>query len=215
MGGQPALSHHNLQGGFTMKRLLTVSLVLLVCILVALPAIAAEKKAAGKPGGVVAEMVSVTATVEAVDFDKRLVTLKGPKGNKVTIQVPPEAKNLDQVKVGDAVKVDYYESVAVSVQKAEGKPSAGATSTVKLAPKGAKPQGAVVETVEVTAAVEAIDYKARTVALKGPEGNVETFTVDKSVKKLNQVKKGDQVVLRYTRALALALEKQATQTPAK
>ncbi|MGO9689996.1 MAG: hypothetical protein ACLP2X_15830 [Syntrophobacteraceae bacterium] len=47
----------------------------------------------------------------------------------------------------------------------------------------------------------------RTVTLKGPEGKIRTYKVGKEVKKFKQVKKGDQVVLRVTEALALEVEK--------
>jgi hypothetical protein len=40
---------------------------------------------------------SITATVEAIDYDKRTVDLKGAKGNVVTLKVGPEAKNFNQV----------------------------------------------------------------------------------------------------------------------
>ena len=59
----------------------------------------------------------MTATVEAIDLEKRLVTLKGPKGEKRTIKVGQEARNLPQLKVGDLVTVKYYESMAVEVIK--------------------------------------------------------------------------------------------------
>ena len=65
----------------------------------------------------------------------------------------------------------------------------------------------MVNTSEITAKVEAIDYKKRTVTLKGPEGNVRTFTVDKSVKKFSNVKVGDELVVRVTDALAIVVEK--------
>jgi hypothetical protein len=63
------------------------------------------------------------------------------------------------------------------------------------------------DTVEVTARVEAVDQAARTVTLKGPAGNVRTFKVDPSVERLKDVKVGDDVVLRYTEALAIAVVK--------
>jgi hypothetical protein len=47
----------------------------------------------------------------------------------------------------------------------------------------------------------------RTVTLKGPEGKIRTYRVGKEVKKFKHVKKGDQVVLRVTEALALEVEK--------
>ena len=54
----------------------------------------------------------------------------------------------------------------------------------------------------VTAKVEAIDPAKREVTLKGPLGNVVTFVVDERVKRLNEVKVGDEVTADYYVSLA-------------
>jgi hypothetical protein len=59
----------------------------------------------------------------------------------------------------------------------------------------------------MTAKVEAIDYDKRTVTLMGPQGNRRMVKVDESVKRLNEVKPGDEVVVRYTEAVAIAFSK--------
>jgi Cu/Ag efflux protein CusF len=51
--------------------------------------------------------------------------------------------------------------------------------------------------VSVTAKVQAIDQTTREVTLKGPLGNTITFTVDKRVARLNEVKVGDEVTADY------------------
>ena len=62
-------------------------------------------------------LIEATATVEAVDMDNRLVTLKGPEGRLVTIRAGEEVKNLPQVEVGDQVNVKYYEGTALNIYK--------------------------------------------------------------------------------------------------
>ena len=76
-----------------------------------------------------------------------------------------------------------------------------------MSEKGEKPRGAVVKTTQVTATVEDIDYAKREVKLKGPEGNTVKITVGDKVKRLDEVKKGDQIVARYTEALAVSVAK--------
>lgn len=56
--------------------------------------------------------------------------------------------------------------------------------------------------VSITARVEAIDLAKREVTLKGPLGNVVTFTADKSVKRLDEFKVGDDVEADYFVAFA-------------
>ncbi|HKZ07154.1 MAG TPA: hypothetical protein VJU81_16950 [Methylomirabilota bacterium] len=162
-------------------------------------------KAEAKPGAVVVEAVTFKAKVDAVDKDKRLLTLTGPRGNTATIKAGPEVKNFDQIKVGDTLTVRYLDSVALFVRKSDQPPAATEAGAVEVAPKGQKPAGIIVSTVEVTGTVEAVDVARRTVTLKGPEGKTRTFKVDPSVKRLGEVKKGDQVVARHTEALAVSV----------
>ena len=56
--------------------------------------------------------------------------------------------------------------------------------------------------VTVTAKVEAIDQAKRAVTLKGPLGNVVSFIVDERVKRLSDVKVGDEVTADYYVSLA-------------
>ena len=69
------------------------------------------------------------------------------------------------------------------------------------------PAGLMVDTVQITADVEAIDYQQRTIALEGPAGYVRTLKLSDAVQNLQEIKKGDQVVLRFMEALALAVVK--------
>jgi hypothetical protein len=167
------------------------------------PPAAPDKSSAGAPGVVMADVVVINATVEAVDKDKRTVTLKGSGGRTVTLKVGPNAKNFDQIKVGDKVKGKFLDSVALFVRKAGTPPDAADMQAVSVAPRGQKPKAMTVDTVEISAKVEKIDYKKRLLTLKGPEGNTETIKVDPRVKRLAEIKVGDDIVLRRTQALAI------------
>jgi hypothetical protein len=67
------------------------------------------------PGGVKTHEVAVVAKVTAIDAAESVVTLTGPRGNSVELEVPPEA--LAKVKVGDHVNAVYTQAVAVSVDR--------------------------------------------------------------------------------------------------
>jgi hypothetical protein len=97
--------------------------------------------------------------------------------------------------------------MALFVRKSDAPPSATETQEVALAPKGEKPAGIVAKTIELTGSVESIDMDKRTVAVKGPAGNVRTFKVGPEAKNFGQIKKDDQIVLRYTEAVALSVVK--------
>jgi len=76
---------------------------------------------------------------------------------------------------------------------------------VARAKPGEKPAGAVAKQVTVTATVEKIDKKKMIATLKGPEGKV----VDVKVRTQEPGERagGDQVVITYTEAVAVSVEK--------
>lgn len=159
-----------------------------------------------KPSMDMSEAISVVATVEAIDYDTRHVTLKGPQGNSTTLYVDEEAYNFKEVEVGDNVEISYLASLAINLEKGSGKnPSVVVGNANTRAPEGQKPVGAAVNTIEIIAVVENIDYKNRTIDLKGPRGNVITVDVDEDVENFKNIKKGDEVTATYTEAVAISV----------
>ena len=69
-----------------------------------------------KPGGVLAETVQVTATVTALDAAKRTATLQFEDGSTRTVPVRSDV-DLGKRKVGEKVRFQITESVALSVDK--------------------------------------------------------------------------------------------------
>ena len=57
-------------------------------------------------------VLNVTGEVTAVDAQRRIVSIKGPRGNINDLLVDPAVRNLDQVKVGDRVRLSYRVGVA-------------------------------------------------------------------------------------------------------
>jgi hypothetical protein len=45
------------------------------------------------------------------------------------------------------------------------------------------------------------------ITLQRPDGTSKTFKVSDAVEKFDQIEKGDQVVLEYTEAIAISVEK--------
>src|SRR5690242_10770572 len=60
---------------------------------------------------------TVTATVEAVDLENRIVALREPDGRSVTVKVGDRVRNLPQLHVGDQVVAKYYETAVVRLRK--------------------------------------------------------------------------------------------------
>jgi Cu/Ag efflux protein CusF len=203
-----------------MTTLLTAVLIAISMLLTQSPALAqsttttapAEKAPApaDKPPVRAKSATSVTkvrGTVSAVDKDAGTVTLKGPKGRTVTIEVNDKSK-LDQINVGDPVVAAYIEAVAARVVKAGSGAAPGITTTeTRVSSKpGETPAGAVGREVTATVTITAIDRKAHTVTVKGPRGGVETIKA-KDPKNLEGLKVGDMVEITYTQAFAVSLDK--------
>lgn len=69
-----------------------------------------------KPGGAVAEVLRVTATITAIDKQAPSVTLQVPGGVARTIKIKDPSR-LEKVKVGDLVELTYSEALAISVER--------------------------------------------------------------------------------------------------
>jgi len=162
---------------------------------------------AGAQGVELGDAVVVTAEVIYIDYGDRELGLLGPEGNVVDLEVGPEARNFDQIRVGDNVKVTYYESVALFLGKKGEKPDASASVVAARSAKGEMPAGGMVETVDVSAQVVDIDTKNRTVTLEIPGGKTVTRKVDPAVKAFDTLKIGDSINVRYTEAIAISVER--------
>ncbi len=162
-----------------------------------------------KPGGAESELVVINATVKAIDKKNRFVTLKFEDGKEKKIKCGPEVRNFAQIRVGDDVKAQFLESVELVVSGPGTKPSADRQKEVARAPLGSKPGYAVVDAVEVTATVQAIDYQTRDVTLLGPEGKTIKLKAGPEIKRLNDVKQGDTVLARLTKAASITVSKPA------
>jgi len=153
------------------------------------------------------DAVVLTAEVVYVDYVDRELGLLGPDGNEVYLEVGKEARNFDQIKVGDQLKVTYYESIALYLGPKGEKPDVSTGMVTGRSAKGDMPAGVVVETVDVSAVVKEIDTKNRSVTLELPGGKMVTKKVDPSVQAFDSLKVGDAINARYTEALAISVER--------
>lgn len=196
-----------------MKTKLTITLACGLAALMITPALAQTNASAGVSRLVLSQSNHVNATVEAIDYASREVTLKGPDGNSVKIAAGDNVRNFAQIKKGDRVGVTYYESVALAL----GKPGETLTPTgrsqfvVRAAP-GEKPGGAAAAVTRTSATVEDVDRDKHEVTLRTPDGNLARVLVDPSVGNLENIKKGDRINATVTQALAISVT-QPDQNP--
>jgi ABC-type Fe3+-hydroxamate transport system substrate-binding protein len=194
------------------KRTTWIVAALLVCACACKSESANEPKTETKseaplPSGTLAEgTATVTATVESIDLPTRVVTLRGPDGNSVTLRVDESARNLSQVKKGDRVVAKYHESLAYQVKKAgTAEPGIDVVHASGRAEPGEKPGAAAAGLVTATVTITAIDKTKPSITLKKADGSTFTVAV-RHPEKLDQVKVGDLIELTYATAVAVSVE---------
>lgn len=150
--------------------------------------------------------VSGTATIQAIDKTARTITLRDEKGQEDTYAVGPEVKRFDELKVGDTVKMTYYESIVLQVRKpGEEKPAETAVGTAMTRAKGALPGGTLAAQERMTVTVKAIDPTVPSVTVTTPDGRTVTRRVEDK-KNIEGLKVGDQIDITYTLALLAKVE---------
>jgi len=163
--------------------------------------------ATDKPSIYTSQTATMTAVVEAINHETREVTLRGPEGNTASFVASEEARNLDQVSVGDTVIAQYEQTLSIEVMANDGSvPGAGGMVAAGRSEKGEMPGVAVMDAEVITATVEEINLEANTFKLKGPDGEVNEY-VARDPENLKKAEVGDLVVITYTEAVALTVEK--------
>jgi hypothetical protein len=161
--------------------------------------------APGKVG--LSQTVKMTATVVSIDLGSRDLLLIDSQGKMHKVNVSDQARNLDQVKVGDKVTAEYTEAISLQLKKrgTAGVPPASAETAMLRSPKGMKPGGAVGRKVTAYATVVSVNPKTQFVTLRGPLGNEYDLQVLDPAQ-LKAVTKGDEVEVVYTEALAVSVQ---------
>jgi hypothetical protein len=157
-------------------------------------------------GTIIVESMELKAKVEAVDARARTVTLKRRFHEAKTFKVDDGMTNLDQIQVGDEVHAEVVEEIAVVLVPGGAPALVGEAGAVAIAPDGSKPAIVMVDTVEVTAEIIAIDSHGHHVTIEFPDGSVQDVKVGKHID-LTKVALGDSVLIRITEAVAIAVVK--------
>lgn len=171
------------------------------------PAPAAGVAVASEPGkAAVVRAVEVSAQVVAIDKATRTLTLKGGKGDATDVVAGAEVKNFDQIKLGDFVVARYAQALTLELRTTKaGAGDVTVREEVGKAKPGERPAVAGARQVAAIAEVVGVDAQKSTITLKGPRGNIVTLDVQ-NPDQFKVVRKGDQVEVTYTEAIALSVE---------
>ncbi|NHA15617.1 hypothetical protein [Thioalkalivibrio sp. XN279] len=150
---------------------------------------------------------TITAVVEAIDYDTREVTLVDDMGDVVTLTAGEGVRNLNQVSVGDVLIAEHVENITVEVFKGDGRGAEQAEMfSAARAEEGEMPGGVAIESVVVVAVVKAINLDDNTFVLEGPDGSLQEYQA-MNPDNLRRAEVGDIVAITMTESLAIAVEK--------
>jgi len=167
-----------------------------------------EKVTMDKPSFFASQSQTITAVVTAIDHETRVVTVRRPDGEEITLTASDEARNLDQVAVGDILKAEYERTFSIEVLANDGMdPEMAMASAMVRTEKGQMPGIAAMDATIVVATVEEINLEMNTFKLKGPDGEVTEY-VARNPENLKRSAVGDLVVITTTEAVAIIVEKQ-------
>ena len=164
-----------------------------------------------KPSFYASQTSTISAVVEEINYETRVVTVRKPDGEAVTFTASEEARNLGQVTVGDVLIAEYQETVSIEVMANEGmEANAAELSAMARTEEGEMPGMMAVEAVVVTATVEEINIEANTFKLKGPDGTINEYTA-RNPQNLKRAAVGDLVVMTVTEAIAVTVVEQSAE----
>jgi translation initiation factor IF-1 len=152
---------------------------------------------------------TITATVESIDPDARLVLLRDEQGQRFAVEAGEAA--IARIRPGDQIKVQYQESVAFALQDpSEGKPAEDTKVQQSTERKGS---GDVQFGRQISTTVEILKVApdGATVAFRVPEGAVRSVAIADATnqQKVKSLRPGDAVHVTYTEKLALAVDERS------
>lgn len=160
----------------------------------------------GVPGSVRTQVKTTTATISAIDYQTRQVTLKDAQGHRQTLQANPNVQRFEQVKVGDRVHAEVAEETAVFLSGRGVAADDGIIQRLLQQARSDQPGMALHSSEQVTAQVTAVDLAQHSVTLRYPNGISRTVMVRPDVA-LDEHAVGSQVVIRVSTAMLVRVEK--------
>lgn len=190
--------------GFTRHAAATAGLLIALGFAAAPASVLAQEKATVSRS----ETVTGKVTIKSIDQATRHMVVTNSAGENTSMKIPPEVRNLDQLKAGDTIEATYTLEAEFVLSPPNTKLPADTDTTIAArAAKGELPAGAVANHIVVTGAVVDIDKAKRTLKIVSPQGGeVHTVKVTSAngVKALDKVKVGDTITAYLTESLLMA-----------
>jgi hypothetical protein len=156
--------------------------------------------------GAITETETLRATVQNVDSERRLVTLRDEGGTSFVVAIG-DSVDIARIKPNDALRLAYQTSIAFALadkERAELAPGPAVEQRAERIPDGVQFARKVSATVEIVSVTKDGSHAT----FRVPDGALRTVYVDDkpSQTKIANMRPGDAVAVTYTEKLALALD---------
>ena len=152
-----------------------------------------------------ANVVKMSATIQAIDTTSRTITLRDEKGNEDVYTVGPGMQRFNELKVGQRVNITYYESLVFQLLK-PGEKGGGTSFDAALdRAKSALPAGTVAAQDKATVTVKAVDMSVPSITVATEDGRTVTRKIEQK-KYLEGLKPGDKIDITFTRAIVTEVQ---------
>ena len=121
-----------------------------------------------------------------------------------------KVKRLNEIKAGDKIKVEYFESMALSLEPPGAGGETGMKSkTMTERQSGKLPGGTIAHQESGTVEIVKIDKDKNQLTVKRPNGEMDVINVKSPELQshLDQLKEGDKVKASYTEAAVISIER--------
>ena len=162
-----------------------------------------------KAEGTRAVVAAIEAEIVAIDLETKEVTLVGPQGNHVTIVAQEKVVKISDLQVGDRVAAEYLASLHGEVREPTADELANPWVVLEdgvIDQNPAHPAVGAARQVRAVCSIEAFDAEAGFVMIKDSRGKMHTIGGIPAAK-FEGVSLGEDMVVVYTEALAIAMQK--------
>lgn len=162
-----------------------------------------------KAEGTRAVVAAIEAEIVAIDLETKEVTLVGPQGQHVTIVAQEKVVKISDLQVGDRVAAEYLASLHGEVREPTADELANPWVVLEdgvIDQNPAHPAVGAARQVRAVCSIEAFDAEAGFVMIKDSRGKMHTIGGIPAAK-FEGVSLGEDMVVVYTEALAIAMQK--------
>ena len=162
-----------------------------------------------KAEGTRAVVAAIEAEIVAIDLETKEVTLVGPQGQHVTIVAQEKVVKISDLQVGDRVAAEYLASLHGEVREPTADELANPWVVLEdgvIDENPAHPAVGAARQVRAVCSIEAFDAEAGFVMIKDSRGKMHTIGGIPAAK-FEGVSLGEDMVVVYTEALAIAMQK--------